>query len=273
MDNKYYVYKYYIDDQLIYVGRTNNFVERFKQHLRENSYYDKVNKIDIATFNSDGDMMIYEKYYIIKFHPPLNKVDMQFSSPSIELPEPDWITYSREDFNNIYIPNKQNINKTKEIKTILPNNTIELQGNVSLLWFKQFDMNTQIFNYKQKYSIHFETDYDDATPRERKTKYKWDKNEIINIWCLVAENQLDKMPYIKNYPYDAPSLHLTIKENNYDIMYLSLNWFSIQLDKLHGLYLFGPKIKNQVIDENGIFHIEELIQDYEILKLNKNSKI
>ena len=101
MDNKYYVYKYYINDQLLYVGRTNNFIERFKQHLRENSEYDKVTKIDIATFDSDGDMMLYEKYYIMKFHPPLNKKDTQFSSPSFELPEPQWASYSREEFDSI----------------------------------------------------------------------------------------------------------------------------------------------------------------------------
>ena len=67
--SKYYVYKYYGDEHLLYVGRTNDFVERFKQHLRENPYFDNVTRIDIATFESDGDMMIYEKYYIfIRFY-------------------------------------------------------------------------------------------------------------------------------------------------------------------------------------------------------------
>ena len=44
---KYYVYKYYSDEHLLYVGRTNDFVERFKQHLRENSYFDNVISVEI----------------------------------------------------------------------------------------------------------------------------------------------------------------------------------------------------------------------------------
>lgn len=270
---KYYVYKYYIDKQLLYVGRTNNFIERFKQHLRENPYYNNVTKIDVATFESDGDMMIYEKYYITKFHPPLNKVDTQFSSPSFELPEPRWISYSREEFDNIFSQYKTNKyekpaeNKIKLQKIILPDNTINIPGNVPLSWFKQFDINTQIFNYNEKYSIYFTSAYDTAKPKEQKKMYKWDKNDIINYWCLIIENKLDKIPYIKDYPYDAPTLGLTIKKNNSDIMYCSLDWCKITLDKSQEFYYFGPYSKNKIISEDGIFNIEKEIQEYEIIEL------
>lgn len=273
MDNKYYVYKYYINDQLLYVGRTNNFIERFKQHLRENSEYNKVTRIDIATFDLDGDMMLYEKYYITKFHPPLNKKDMQFSSPSFELPEPKWISYTREEFDNISSQSKKNKyekpagNKIKLSEIILPDNTVKIPGNVPLSWFKQFDMNTQVFNYNEKYSIYFTSAYDTATPKEQKKMYKWDKNEIINYWCLIAENKLEKIPYIKDYPYDAPTLNLTIKKNNSDVMYCSLDWFKITLDKNQGFYYFGPYFKNKIISEDGIFNIEKEIQEYEIIEL------
>lgn len=272
MDDKYYVYKYYVNDQLLYVGRTNNFVDRFKQHLRENPAYNEVTRIDIATFDSDGDMMIYEKYYITKFHPPLNKKDMQFSSPSFELPEPEWTSYSREEFNNISLSTKsksekQIKNKVELPKIILPDNTVSIPDSIPLSWFKQFDMNTQIFDYNKKYSIHFETPYDTATPGEQKGMYKWDKNEIINYWCLIAENKLDKIPYIKDHPYDAPKLNLTIKKNNHDIIYYSLNWIEITLDKSQGFYYFGSRYKNPIIDEHGIFHIEKKIQEYETMEL------
>lgn len=268
MDNKYYVYKYYINDQLLYVGRTNNFIERFKQHLRENPEYDKVTKIDIATFDSDGDMMLYEKYYITKFHPPLNKKDMQFSSPSFELPEPEWISYTREEFNTLrnstisINKNKIEIN-IKPPKIVLPDNTVNIPGNVPISWFKQFDMNTQIFNYNQEYTLHFETPYDVAKPAKQKEMYSWDKNEIINYWCSIVEEKIDKIPYNKQYPYDAPILNLTIKQNNYDRMYSSLQWFKIILDKTQDCYLVGPFYENSVIDKNGIFHVEELIQECE----------
>ena len=254
MNSKYYVYKYYSDEHLLYVGRTNDFIERFRQHLRENPYFDNVTRIDIATFESDGDMMIYEKYYITKHHPPLNKVDMKFSSPSFELPEPEWTIYSREEFDKVYFPNKKEETKTKKPKITL-----------HISWFKQYDMNQQIFDYKQKYSLHFETKYDTAKPSKRDKIYKWDKNEIINIWCAIVEGSLKEMPYIKDYPYDEPSLSLTIKKNNHDIMYESLSWIGIKLDKIHGIYIFGPKYKDKMIDENGIFHIDEAIQYYEDL--------
>lgn len=263
--SEYYVYKYYDDEHLLYVGRTNDFVERFKQHLRENPYFNNVTRIDIATFESDGDMMIYEKYYITKFHPPLNKVDMKFSSPTFELPEPEWIIYSREEFNKLYFSSKQEEIKIKKPEIILPDNTISIPNNIHISWFKQYDMNQQIFDYKKKYSLHFETKYDIAKPNKKDKIYKWDKNEIIKIWCSILSNEIDKMPYIKDYPYDEPSLYLTIKKNNYDIMYESLNWIGIKLDKIQGIYIFGPKYKDKMIDENGIFHIEEAIQEYEIL--------
>lgn len=266
MDNKYYVYKYYINDQLLYVGRTNNFIERFKQHLRENPEYDKVTRIDIATFDSDGDMMLYEKYYITKFHPPLNKKDMQFSSPSFELPEPEWISYTRAEFDALH-NSTTNINKNrinidiKPLEIILPDNTINIPGNIHISWFKQFDMNTQIFSYNQEYTLYFETPYDIAKPAKQKKMYSWDKNTIINYWCSIVEEKLDRIPYIETHPYDAPILNLTIKRNNYDIMYSSLQWFQIILDKSQGYYLVGTFHKNSVIDQNGIFHIEELIQE------------
>jgi len=269
MDNKYYVYKYYINDQLLYVGRTNNFIERFKQHLRENSEYNKVTRIDIATFDSDGDMMLYEKYYITKFHPPLNKTDMQFSSPSFELPEPEWISYTREEFNALHnsTPSK-NKNKNKidiKIKSpeiILPDNTVNIPGNIPISWFKQFDINTQIFSYNQEYTLHFETPYDTAKPAKQKEMYAWDKNTIINYWCSIIEKKLNRIPYIEAYPYDAPILNLTIKRNNHDVIYNSLQWFQIILDKSQGYYLVGAFYEHSVIDQNGIFHIEELIQEY-----------
>ena len=268
MDNKYYVYKYYINDQLLYVGRTNNFIERFKQHLRENSEYDKVTRIDIATFDSDGDMMLYEKYYITKFHPPLNKKDTQFSKPSFELPEPEWISYTREEFNALHNSttsiNKNRIDiKIKSPEIILPDNTVNIPKNIPISWFKQFDMNTQIFNYNQEYTLHFETPYDEAKPAKQTEMYSWDKNTIINYWCSIIEEKLDRIPYIEAYPYDAPILNLTIKRNNYDVMYSSLQWFQIILDKSQGCYLVGTFHEHSVIDQNGIFHIEELIQECE----------
>ena len=261
MDNKYYVYKYYINDQLLYVGRTNNFIERFKQHLRENPEYDKVTRIDIATFNSDGDMMLYEKYYITKLRPPLNKKDMQFSSPTFELPEPEWISYTREEFNSLHNSTTTSIKKNKiDIKIkpqeiILSDNAIDIPGNIPISWFKQFDMNTQIFSYNHKYTLYFDTPYDTAKPAKQKEMYSWDKNTIINYWCSIIEEGLNKIPYNEAYPYDPPVLNLTIKQNDNAIIYHSLQWFQIILDKSQGCYLVDEFYEHSIIDQNGIFHI------------------
>ena len=193
---------------------------------------------------------------------------MQFSSPSFELPEPEWISYTREEFNMLRNPttsiNKNEIDiKIKSPEIILPTNAINIPGNIPISWFKQFDMNTQIFSYNQEYTLHFETPYDAAKPVKQREMYSWNKNTIINYWCSIIEEKLNKIPYMEAYPYDAPILNLTIKRNNYDVMYISLQWFQIILDKSQGCYLVGKFHEHSIIDQNGIFHIEELIQECE----------
>lgn len=265
-EEKYYIYKYYINDELLYVGRTNDFIKRFKQHLSENIQYNNVTKIAIATFLSSGDMMLYEKYYITKFHPPLNKVDMQFASPTFTLPEPEWNIYTREEFNNL-ITTKNNIKKEKEkeVKQLTIKSTISginIPDNISLSWFKQFDMNTQKFIYKNKYEICFTTRYEEATSREKKTMQEYDKNWIINYWCDIIDKKINKIscPNKNNY-YDLPWMSLTIKENNTIIIAYSLLWIDIYLRGNE--YYFGEHFKNQIINSNGEFCLEQEIKKYE----------
>jgi len=269
-EEKYYVYKYYINDELLYVGRTNDFIKRFKQHLNEDIQYNNVTKIAIATFFSSGDMMLYEKYYITKFHPPLNKVDMQFTSPTFILPEPEWNIYTREEFNNLIIP-KNNIKKEKEkekekeksiIKPIISG--INIPDNISLSWFKQFDMNTQKFIYKNKYEICFITRYEEATLTEKKTMQEYDKNWIISYWCDIIDKKINKISCPnKNNCYDLPWMSLIIKENNTIIIAHSLLWIDIYLKDNE--YYFGEIFKNQIINNKGEFCLEQEIKEYESL--------
>ena len=275
MEEKFYVYKYYIQEELLYVGRTNDFIRRFKQHLRENSKYNEITRIDIATFLSDGDMMLYEKYYITKFHPPLNQVDMQFSAPTFCLPEPVWETYTREEFNKLInnndnynsntIENKKEKNITKSISYPIITNSIEISTNIHLSWFKQFDMNFQIFIFNKKYIIEFDLRYDSSSAKEKKTLYHWDKNYIINYWCDLLDKKINKIPCKKENPYDVPWMGLIIKLGKDIISAHSMSWIEIRLDEKKENFIFGEHYKNAIIDEDGIFHIEEIIKEWEEL--------
>ena len=128
---KYYIYKYYINDELIYIGRTNNILSRHKAHLQKSDPhqidFQKATDIYVAEFSSDADMMIYEKYYITKYHPRCNTVDMKWSMPTIELPEPIWHIYTPNELEIVYSdkPKTKNITKLEIINELQDDNQEE----------------------------------------------------------------------------------------------------------------------------------------------------
>ena len=120
----YYVYKYYCDSELLYVGKTYNVYRRFRQHLqneKESEWMQTVNFIEVAECNSRVDMALYEVYYINKCFPTINKKDTYETSPSVELnPELSFIRYDIPSFEEAYqfINKKINPYIIKELVTI-----------------------------------------------------------------------------------------------------------------------------------------------------------
>ena len=152
----YYVYFYYVNDELIYVGRTKTVWARYNAHLREHDLYSQITKIIIYEFLSDADMMLYEKYYITLYHPPLNKADTQWNKPSILLPEPpNKKEYSIQEFKNYYSPTltspiTDNMGKFPHSIYRRPNVHV-LDDNLEsypFLMFTNWDLSTTCFRYR-----------------------------------------------------------------------------------------------------------------------------
>jgi hypothetical protein len=75
MDNNenYIIYKFYNDNQeLLYVGITNNIKIRLKQHKKDKEWFGEINKIYISTKLTRNESHIYEIYYIANVKPKYN---------------------------------------------------------------------------------------------------------------------------------------------------------------------------------------------------------
>lgn len=99
-EQKYIVYRIYYGDCLVYVGRTKQPLQnRIRGHLFNKPMHrtisiEQVTKIEYAELNSEADMNLYEIYYILKLHPPLNVDDKAKDDLSITLPDLEWREFS-----------------------------------------------------------------------------------------------------------------------------------------------------------------------------------
>lgn len=62
--------------EIIYVGRAKNLINRLESHAKNGHLsvlcYNKVDKVEFCTFESEDDLDIAERYYISKFQPEYN---------------------------------------------------------------------------------------------------------------------------------------------------------------------------------------------------------
>lgn len=99
-EQKYIVYRIYYGDCLVYVGRTKQPLQnRIRGHLFSKPMHrtidiEQVTKIEYAEFGSEADMNLYEIYFILKLHPPLNVDDKAKDDLSVSLPEVSWKEFS-----------------------------------------------------------------------------------------------------------------------------------------------------------------------------------
>lgn len=90
------IYRIWYGDCLVYVGRTKQPLQsRIRGHLFNKPMHRTVNieqvtKIEYAELGSEADMNLYEIYYILQLHPPLNVDDKARDDLSVTLPELEW---------------------------------------------------------------------------------------------------------------------------------------------------------------------------------------
>ena len=90
------LYRIYYGEHLVYVGRTKQPLQnRIRGHLFAKPMHrtiaiEQVSRIEYAEFKTEADMNLYEIYFILKWHPPLNVDDKTRDYPTVELPPVEW---------------------------------------------------------------------------------------------------------------------------------------------------------------------------------------
>lgn len=95
-DKKFYVYRIYYGDKVVYVGRTKQkLTDQIRGHLFSKPMHrtisiENVSKIEFAELKTEADMNLYEIYYILLLHPSLNVDDKAKDALTVELPSLEW---------------------------------------------------------------------------------------------------------------------------------------------------------------------------------------
>lgn len=96
MSKKYYIYKYVIDEDIIYIGLSERDLQyRLYEHSIEEKFlpYIPTAKIYYFTVKNKTEMKIMEKLLIDKYTPILNDKDKYDETINIEFTEPKWSIY------------------------------------------------------------------------------------------------------------------------------------------------------------------------------------
>lgn len=93
------IYRFWDDaENIIYIGRTNNILNRFALHSHlPDECYNRIKYIDYAVVNSECDAIIYELYYISKYLPEYNTKDKPNEQTTVNIEELTFLPF-KEDF-------------------------------------------------------------------------------------------------------------------------------------------------------------------------------
>lgn len=121
------VYFYYIDNEIVYVGKTINGVnKRLNEHYHQNDELSKhlcdVHRIDYMQLSSQADMDMCELFYIYKLRPKFNKTIKSYTEMSKKLYDSlsDIFTFNKsKTLYNMGTKFFDGENKEKELETAL----------------------------------------------------------------------------------------------------------------------------------------------------------
>jgi len=162
ISNTYLIYKFYnINNELLYVGITNDIKIRLKQHKQNKKWFKNVDKIYISNNTmSRNEAQIYEIYYIANSNPKYNIDYMNGGKVNFILDELIFEEYINKDMrfyrkklalNNIknmflegksidYIANKIEYSKEHTRRLLIELNLVEKQD-------KDKNMTPEVYNY------------------------------------------------------------------------------------------------------------------------------
>lgn len=99
-----YIYKFYNNNSLLYIGKSKNIYSRFNAHKNSKEWFSEVTHIHIAMCKNDIDMDIYELYYINKLNPLYNIASVKNTSPTFEIDELEFKILPINEFLKVFAP-------------------------------------------------------------------------------------------------------------------------------------------------------------------------
>lgn len=109
--SEFYIYKYVIKDNIIYIGKTNtSLYNRIKSHSKEEKFKE-YKDANVYCFQCKNriETDIYEKYLINKYKPILNVMDKISDTINIDIKEKDWMSYEE------YLKNRDTNSKEQKV--------------------------------------------------------------------------------------------------------------------------------------------------------------
>jgi len=119
------LYKIYYGETLVYLGRTNQPIDRrlhghfFKKPMHKVIDIKNVTKIETCNFKTEADMYIYEIYLINKLKPLFNRDDKAFDEVTVLLPEVDFEEHTpklMESWKNKILKAEQDAKRQRQIE-------------------------------------------------------------------------------------------------------------------------------------------------------------
>lgn len=111
--NKYYVYKYIVNNEIVYIGKSTDLKNRIKQHKSDKLKNLKANIYYFECPNNTA-MDSWEYNLINKYHPKFN-IALNDKEVKINVDEPEWILYN----DNIpFIDSKKQIKTENKISNL-----------------------------------------------------------------------------------------------------------------------------------------------------------
>ena len=136
---RYFVYKYFRGDTLLYVGQTINWRTRYNDHKRNSQWFIEHDRYEVAEVDNKTTMDMYELYYINLLDPIYNIKDARSDCFDFTLPE---LSFRVIDMTNeSKIPSKMQ-KKQKAIKVSIKD-SIKLQVDNVIQWINTNDIDIQ----------------------------------------------------------------------------------------------------------------------------------
>lgn len=216
----YYVYRFFnINNEIVYVGKTNNIDSRMRQHFSDKGHlkpeqYAQVQRVEYTECPSQLDMDILEKYLINLWQPPFNTVDRNSSISFFDLKntkELKWIVYFNKSNNKVSAPSptindeEEKLKKLKEeqesfikelgVSNIIPENYIVYSDGIkkvkrsrsgNIIGYKNISGTPIFINRVEKdYDTHTEKTVLIFYIRGKLEKKRFPSEELISINKII----------------------------------------------------------------------------------------